>query len=370
MLYNLLYPLSSEISILNVFRYITFRSVWALLTALIISILVGPYFIRALKRLKFGQYIQEDVKAHLEKAGTPTMGGLLIAFSLSISVLLWADLSNRYIWLTLFVFLSFTAVGFADDYLKILRKNNKGISAKAKLLGQVVAGSIAILLLFFWPGVADVASKIGGNSFSTELIVPFFKNFKPDLGWFFLPFALLVMVGTSNGVNLTDGLDGLAIGPTIIAGLCFAVFIYVAGNVQMAKYLQVAHVPDVGEVTVFCGAFIGASLGFLWYNAYPAQIFMGDVGSLPLGGTLGFLSILCKQEVILLLVGGLFVIETLSVILQVGYFKFTGGKRIFRMAPLHHHFEMKGTPESKIIIRFWIMSALFGLAALSVLKLR
>ncbi len=358
MLYNLLYPLSAEFSVLNVFRYITFRSVWALLTALIISILVGPWFIGFLKRLKFGQYIQEDVKAHLEKAGTPTMGGVLIAFSLGISVLLWADLTNPYVWLTLLVFFGFGTVGFIDDYLKILRKNNKGLSAKAKFLGQVVVAVIAMAILFTLP------------AYSTQLAVPFFKNFTPDLSWLYVPFAVFVMVGTSNGVNLTDGLDGLAIGPTIVAGMCFAVFVYVAGNANMANYLQVAHVPGVGEVAVFCGALVGASLGFLWFNAYPAQVFMGDVGSLSLGGVLGFLSVLCKQELILLVVGGLFVVETLSVVVQVGYFKFTGGKRFFRMAPLHHHFELKGTPESKIIIRFWITSALLGMAALSVLKMR
>lgn len=358
MLYHLLYPLSAEISFFNVFRYITFRSVWALLTALIISILVGPYFIQLLKRIKFGQYIQDDVKIHLEKAGTPTMGGLLIAFSLMVSVLLWADLTNPYVWLTMMVFAGFAVVGFLDDYTKIRRKNNKGLSARAKFLGQVVVAGIAMGILFAMP------------VYSTKLVVPFFKNFTPDLGLFYIPFALFVMIGTSNGVNLTDGLDGLAIGPMIVAGLCFGIFIYVAGNVNMAAYLQVAHVPGVGEVTVFCGALVGASLGFLWYNAYPAQLFMGDVGSLPLGGVLGFLSVLCKQELMLLVVGGLFVVETLSVVLQVGYFKFSGGKRIFRMAPLHHHFELQGTPESKIIIRFWIMSALLGLAALSVLKLR
>ena len=358
MLYNLLYPLSADFSVLNVFRYITFRSVWALLTALIITIVVGPWFIEKLKRLKFGQYIHDDVKAHLEKQGTPTMGGLLIGFSLIVSVLLWGDLTNPYVWLTMLVFIGFGAVGFADDYLKILRKNNKGIPGRVKLAGQIVVASVAMGVL------------VGLPAYSTELAVPFFKNFTPDLGLLYLPFAVFVMVGTSNGVNLTDGLDGLAIGPTIVAGLCFAVFIYVAGNAAFATYLQVAQVPGVGEVTVFCGALVGASLGFLWYNAYPAQIFMGDVGSLSLGGVLGFLSVLCKQELILLLVGGLFVVETLSVIVQVGYFKFTGGKRFFRMAPLHHHFEMKGTPESKIIIRFWITSALLGLAALSVLKLR
>ena len=358
MLYNLLYPLSADISVFNVFRYITFRSVWALLTALIIAIVVGPWFIRQLKRLKFGQYIQDDVKAHLEKAGTPTMGGLLIAFSLCASVLLWGDLTNPYLWLTMFVFLGFGAVGFADDYIKILRKNNQGLSARAKFCGQVLVAGSAMGILFMLP------------AYSTDLVVPFFKNFTPDLGWLYLPFAVLVMVGTSNGVNLTDGLDGLAIGPTIAAGMCFAVFIYVAGNATMATYLQVAHVPGVGEVTVFCGALVGASIGFLWFNAYPAQVFMGDVGSLSLGGVLGFLSVLCKQELILLVVGGLFVVETVSVIVQVGYYKATGGKRFFRMAPLHHHFEMAGTPESKIIIRFWIVSAILALVGLSVLKLR
>ncbi|MDR0338998.1 MAG: phospho-N-acetylmuramoyl-pentapeptide-transferase [Desulfovibrio sp.] len=358
MFYNLLYPLSAEIRVFNVFRYITFRSVWALLTALIISILIGPWFIRQLKRLKFGQYIQDDVKAHLEKAGTPTMGGLLIAFSLSVSVLLWGDLTNPYVWLSLLVFFGFGTVGFVDDYLKIRRKNNDGISVRAKFLGQAVVACIAMGVLFTLP------------AYSTHLAVPFFKNFTPDLGLLYLPFAVLVMVGTSNGVNLTDGLDGLAIGPTIVTGMCLAVFIYVAGNVSMAGYLQVPYVPGVGEVTVFCGALVGASIGFLWFNAYPAQVFMGDVGALSLGGVLGFLSVLCKQELILLVVGGLFVVETLSVIMQVGYFKFTGGKRFFRMAPLHHHFEMAGTPESKIIIRFWIMSGILALVGLSILKLR
>jgi phospho-N-acetylmuramoyl-pentapeptide-transferase len=357
-LYFFLYPLSSDFSVFNVFRYITFRSVWALLTALVIAILVGPWFIRLLKRIKFGQYVREDVKAHLEKAGTPTMGGLLIAFSLDVSVLLWGDLSNIYVWLALFVFTGFGAIGFTDDYLKILRKNNKGLSAKKKLAGQLLVAFAAMAFLFYLP------------AYSTNLVVPFFKTFTPDLGWLYLPFAVIVMVGASNGVNLTDGLDGLAIGPTVVAGICFAVLLYVAGNAGMAAYLQVGHVAGVGEVTVVCGALIGAGLGFLWYNAYPAQIFMGDVGALSLGGVLGFFAVLCKQELLLLLIGGLFVLEALSVILQVGYFKCTGGKRFFRMAPLHHHFELKGLPESKIIIRFWILSALLGLAALSVLKLR
>lgn len=358
MLYNLLYPLRADYAALNVFRYITFRAVWALLTALTISILVGPSFISWLKRIKFGQYILEDVKEHQKKAGTPTMGGVLIAFALTASVLLWADLRSQAVWIALFVFLGFGSVGFLDDYLKIRRHNNKGLSPRAKLAGQIAVASLAMGLLMGLP------------AYSTHLALPFFKSGGPELGWLYVPFAVLVMVGSSNGVNLTDGLDGLAIGPTIVAGICFAIFIYVAGNAVIAGYLQIPYVPGIGEVTVFCGAFVGAGLGFLWYNAYPAQVFMGDVGSLSLGGTLGFLAVLCKQELILLVVGGLFVVETLSVVLQVGYFRFTGGKRIFRMAPLHHHFELKGVPESKIIIRFWIMSILLGLASLSVLKLR
>ncbi|MDL2314588.1 phospho-N-acetylmuramoyl-pentapeptide-transferase [Desulfovibrio sp. OttesenSCG-928-C14] len=367
MLYHLLVPLSADFTVFNVFRYITFRSVWALLTALLLSILIGPRFIRWLQKLKYGQFIHEDVVAHKQKAGTPTMGGLLIAASLLSSVLLWADLTSPYIWLSVFIFVGFGLVGLCDDWLKIRGKSNKGLTSKQKFIGQIIIGSLAMLLLIRLP------------AYSTELILPFIKDpsILPfvdgptlDLGWFYVPFAVLIMVSCSNGVNLTDGLDGLAIGPTIVAAACFTIFIYVAGHINFANYLQVAHVPGVGEVTVFCGALIGASMGFLWFNAYPAQIFMGDVGSLSLGGTLGFFAVLCKQELTLIIVGGLFVIETLSVILQVGFFRMTGGKRIFRMAPLHHHFELKGVPESKIIIRFWITSIIFGLAALSVLKLR
>ena len=357
-MFNLLASLATEWTVLNVFRYITFRSAWALVTALLISIFIGPLFIRWLRRLKFGQYIHEDVVAHSAKAGTPTMGGLLIIFSLCVSVLLWGDLRNIYIWLTLYVFLGFGVVGFVDDYTKIKGKNNKGISGKTKMAGQIFVAGTAMLMLISEP------------AFSTTLVIPFFKGFQPDLSWFYIPFAIIVMVGSSNAVNLTDGLDGLAIGPTIVAGIVFSVFIYVSGNVHFSNYLLLPYSPGVGEVTVFCAALVGAGLGFLWYNAYPAQVFMGDVGSLSLGGVLGFLAVLCKQELILAVVGGLFVAETLSVILQVSYFKWTGGKRIFRMAPLHHHFELKGVPESKIIIRFWITSVLLGLVALSVLKLR
>jgi len=356
--YNFLLPWATEFTFLNVFRYITFRSVAALITALLISIIIGPMFIRWLKRVKFGQPIHEDVAAHKSKAGTPTMGGLLIIFSLSVSALLWADLTNYYIWLSLFIFWGFGAIGFADDYLKVRRNNNKGISARVKIGWQILIATIAILLL------------LQDESFSTILSIPFFKAYKPDLGIFYIPFAIIVIVGASNGVNLTDGLDGLAIGPAIVAASVFAVFCYVAGHAIFSSYLLITFMPKVGEVTILCTALAGAGLGFLWYNAYPAQMFMGDVGSLSVGGILGFLAVLCKQELLLAVVGGMFVIESLSVILQVGYFKWSGGKRIFKMAPLHHHFELKGIPESKIIIRFWITSILLGLFALSVLKLR
>ena len=358
MIYNLLVPLSTDVGVLNVFRYITFRSVWALLTALIISIMFGPAMIRWLKRIKCGQYIRENGPQHKAKEGTPTMGGIMILFSVGISTLLWADLSNLYVWLTLLVYAGFSAIGFADDYIKVVKKQNKGLSAKAKFILQCLVAAAAIAMLINQP------------AYSTQLSVPFFKNFTPDLGWFYLPFAMVVMVGTSNAVNLTDGLDGLAIGPMVVAMACFAIFIYVSGHAQMADYLAVHNIQGIGEVTVFCGAMVGAGLGFLWFNAHPAQVFMGDVGSLGLGGALGFVAVLAKQELLLAIVGGVFVFETLSVILQVGYFKLTGGKRIFKMAPLHHHFELKGIPESKIIVRFWILSILMALMALSTLKLR
>jgi phospho-N-acetylmuramoyl-pentapeptide-transferase len=358
MIYYLLVPFAAHFSALNVFRYITFRSIAALLTALVLSIVFGPKFIQALRRLKFGQYIHEDVTAHQQKAGTPTMGGLLLGFCIITSVLLWGDLANEYVWMTLFVFLGFGALGFVDDYAKVVKKRNKGLSAKQKLLGQVLVAGVAAAVLLSDP------------EYSTRLAVPFFKHLTPELGLWYLPFAMLVMIGASNAVNLTDGLDGLAIGPMIVNAAMFGLFVYVAGHAQMARYLQVMPVSGVGEVTVFCGALVGAGLGFLWFNAYPAQIFMGDVGSLSLGGALGFLAVLCKQELLLIVVGGLYVAETVSVILQVGYFKMTGGKRIFRMAPLHHHFELMGVPESKIIIRFWILSILLALVGLSTLKLR
>lgn len=358
MFYNILAPLASDWSALNVFRYISFRSMAALITALLLSIIIGPRFIAWLRRINCGQYILEDVKAHAGKAGTPTMGGLLIFISMGISLLLWADLANTYIWQTIFVFAGFGFVGFWDDISKLQHHANKGISPKMKMLGQILVACVAMTFLYINP------------AYTSQLYVPFFKDLVLNLGWFYLPFGIFMMVASSNAVNLTDGLDGLAIGPSIVAALVFSIFLYITGNAKFSSYLLVPYIPGVGEVTVFCAALVGGGLGFLWFNAYPAQIFMGDTGSLSIGGVLGYLAILCKQELILGVVGAIFVAETLSVILQVGYFRWTGGKRIFRMAPLHHHFELKGIPESKIIIRFWILSILLGLIALSVLKLR
>ncbi|GHU95916.1 phospho-N-acetylmuramoyl-pentapeptide-transferase [Deltaproteobacteria bacterium] len=358
MFYNFLAPLASEWTFFNVFRYITFRSMAALITALVVSVLIGPRFIAWLQRVKCGQFIHEDVTAHAAKAGTPTMGGLLIVAGLSFSILLWTDLTSPYVWQTFFVFTGFGLVGLWDDFSKLHHQHNRGISGRAKLAGQILVAFAGMYMLYINP------------DYSSRLTIPFFKEWSSDIGWFYLPFGIFVMLASSNAVNLTDGLDGLAIGPSIIAVIVFSIFIYVTGHARFAVYLLVPYMPGIGEVTVFCAALTGAGLGFLWFNAYPAQVFMGDVGSLSIGGTLGYLALLCKQELVLAVVGGLFVIETLSVILQVGYFRWTGGKRIFRMAPLHHHFELKGIPESKIIIRFWITSILFGLIALSVLKLR
>ena len=358
MLYHLLLPHADVFTAFNVFRYITFRSMGALITAMVISVLIGPWCISFLHRIKCGQYILSDVKAHAAKAGTPTMGGLLIMLTVLVSILLWSDLSNRYVWQCMLVFLGYGIIGFWDDMTKLRHHQNKGISPKAKMLGLIIVASVAMWILQTDP------------SYTTKLYIPFAKGWTPDLGVFYFPFGVFVMVASSNAVNLTDGLDGLAIGPTVLAGAVFAIFIYITGNARLTQYLYLPYIPGVGEVTVFCGAFIGAGLGFLWFNAYPAQVFMGDVGSLSLGGTLGFLALLCKQELIMVVVGGIFVAETLSVILQVSYFKWTHGKRIFRMAPLHHHFELKGIPESKIIIRFWITSIILGLVALSTIKLR
>jgi phospho-N-acetylmuramoyl-pentapeptide-transferase len=328
------------------------------MTAVLLSLLLGPGFIRTLRRLSVGQNIRElGPQAHQLKAGTPTMGGLLILLCVTVPTLLWARLDNPYVWIALLVTLGFGGVGFLDDYLKVKRGRNLGLSARAKLLGQLVVGAAAGAALLLLP------------QYQTTLTFPFFKGLAFDLGLFYIPFVMLVLVATSNGVNLTDGLDGLAIGATLIAAATYAVFTYVAGNAIAARYLNVAYIAGVGEVAVFCTALAGASLGFLWFNAHPAEVFMGDVGSLALGGAIGIVAVLCKQEIALIFVGGLFVLEALSVIVQVASFKLRG-KRVLRMSPLHHHFELSGWAEPKVIVRFWILALLFALLSLATLKLR
>jgi phospho-N-acetylmuramoyl-pentapeptide-transferase len=359
MLYHLLYPLHTVFSVLNVFRYITFRTIYASLTAFFICFFLGPWVIDRLSRLQVGQYIRDDgPKSHLGKAGTPTMGGILIVGSIAVSTLLWSELTNPFIWIGLLVLLGFGLIGFIDDYLMQIKKQSKGLSVRGKLALQAGLALVAGVLVCAIP------------NFSTEVTVPFFKDVTPDLGWGYVIFAILVIVGASNAVNLTDGLDGLAIGPMSIAAATYMIFAYVAGNVKIANYLQITYVPGSGEITVFCGAIAGAGLGFLWFNAFPAEVFMGDTGSLSLGAALGVIAVITKQEILLALVGGLFVIEALSVIFQVGFFKMTRGRRIFRMAPLHHHFELKGWPEPKVIVRFWIIAIALALLAMSTLKLR
>jgi len=359
MLYHLLYPLHSSVSFFNVFKYITFRTIYASLTAFLICFFLGPWMIRKLKELQIGQYIQEDgPEAHYKKAGTPTMGGILIILSIVISALLWTDLNNYYVWITLLVIVGNGLIGFVDDYLMLIKKRNKGLTARGKFLLQVGLALLTGILIYLTP------------EFDTRVTLPFFKNVSPDFGWGYILFAAIVIVGTSNAVNLTDGLDGLAIGPVIIAAVTYMVFAYVTGHVKIANYLQINYVVGSGEITILCGILAGAGLGFLWFNAYPAQVFMGDVGSLALGGVIGTVAVITKQELMLILVGGLFVMEALSVIFQVGFFKMTNGRRIFKMAPLHHHFELKGWPEPKVIVRFWIISIALALISMSTLKLR
>jgi phospho-N-acetylmuramoyl-pentapeptide-transferase len=359
MFYHLLYPLHTTVSVFNVFRYITFRTIYASLTAFLICFVLGPWVIRRMQALQVGQYIREDgPEAHLKKAGTPTMGGTLIVGAVTISCLLWNILSNVYVWILLLATVGYGIIGFADDYLKVVKKQNKGLSARSKITWQIALAALLATLLYTHP------------DFDTRVTVPFFKALSPDLGPAYILFAVLVIVGASNAVNLTDGLDGLAIGPTIIAAGTYMVFAYVTGHAEIASYLQINHVSGAGEATVFCGAVVGAGLGFLWFNTYPAQIFMGDVGSLSLGAALGTVAVITKQEILLVLVGGLFVIEALSVIFQVGFFKVTHGRRIFRMAPLHHHFELKGWAEPKVIVRFWIIAIALALLSMSTLKLR
>ncbi|HEX3660508.1 MAG TPA: phospho-N-acetylmuramoyl-pentapeptide-transferase [Acidobacteriaceae bacterium] len=378
MLYWLLYQkLFPYFRPFRIFRYLTFRTAFASLTALLITLIIGPWVIERLREFQIGQYIREEgPKAHQKKAGTPTMGGVLICIAILLPTLLWADLSNPFVWLAMFGTAAFGAVGFADDYIKVIHRRNLGLTARAKLLYQfLAAGVIAVVL---------VLMELRG-SYSTRLMVPFIKYIRPRLSipallhmphlgvLAFLPFigfVMLLLVGTSNAVNLTDGLDGLAIGCTIIAAGALTVLTYVSGHVIFADYLELQRMPLVSEVTVFCGAMTGASIGFLWYNAHPAEIFMGDVGSLALGGAIATVAVIIKQELLLPFIGGIFVLEALSVILQVGSYKLRHGKRIFKMAPLHHHFELLGWSESKVIARFWIGALVFALFALTTLKLR
>ena len=377
MLYWLLYlELYRYFPPFRIFRYLTFRTAFASMTALFTGLLIGPLVINRLREFQIGQYIREEgPQAHQKKAGTPTMGGLLIVISVVVPTLLWADLSNRFVWLAVISICAFAAIGFTDDYIKIVHRRNLGLTTRAKF-GLQVLTSILI-------GVALIAMQNRGL-YSTNLMVPFFKQFRHDLVieklvhhphlWplacvFFIVFITIVLVGSSNAVNLTDGLDGLAIGCTVIAAAAEAVLTYVSGHATFSTYLELERMPQVGELTIFCGAMVGAAIGFLWYNAHPAEVFMGDVGSLALGGAIGTVAVIIKQELLLPFIGGVFVIEALSVILQVGSYKLRK-KRIFKMAPLHHHFELLGWSESKIIVRFWIASLVFALFALTTLKLR
>ncbi|MDA8163122.1 MAG: phospho-N-acetylmuramoyl-pentapeptide-transferase [Desulfobacteraceae bacterium] len=359
MIFHLLYSLHDVWPVLNVFHYITFRTIYSTITAFCIVFFLGERFIQRVKHMQMGQVIRDDgPKGHLSKAGTPSMGGVLIVGAIVSSTLLWADLKEVFVWICLIVLTGFGFIGLVDDILKIKMRSSKGLSGRWKLVGQAFFCIMAFYVLF-----AD-------GSWDTKLSVPFFKHIRPDLGIFYFLFALLVVIGASNAVNLTDGLDGLATGPFVVAAAVYTLFSYLAGNIAIATYLQIPYVPGAGELSVFCGAMVGSGLGFLWYNSYPASIFMGDAGSLSMGGAIGAVAVLIKQELLLVIVGGVFVAEALSVIIQVGYFKATGGKRVFRMAPLHHHFELSGWNEPKVIVRFWIVSIILGLLAISTLKLR
>jgi phospho-N-acetylmuramoyl-pentapeptide-transferase len=360
MLYHLLYPLTKTFSGFNVFKYLTFRSAGAVITALLVSFLLGPGILRRLRALKVGQQVRDDgPQTHLTKQGTPTMGGLLIIAAIALSVLLWSDLTNKYVWVVLFATLTFGGIGLWDDYLKVVKRRSTGLRAVEKFGLQIVASLVIGVFLYFF----------SGDPAAAYLSVPFVKRLIIDLGWFSIPFAALVIVGSSNAVNLTDGLDGLAAGLVGVAAMANAVIVYVSGNRILADYLKIQYIPGSGELVVFCGALLGASLGFLWYNAHPAEVFMGDVGSLSLGGALGALAVVTKHELILIITGGIFVAEAVSVMLQVASYRMTG-KRIFRMAPIHHHFEQLGWPESKVVVRFWIVGIILALVSLSSLKLR
>jgi phospho-N-acetylmuramoyl-pentapeptide-transferase len=362
MLYNLLSPLSDEFQLLNLFRYLTFRTGGAIITALFLSFAFGPAIIRWLKSKQGeGQPIREDGPAShlLTKRGTPTMGGSLILLAITVSTLLWADITNGYVWCVLMVTAGFGLIGFADDYRKLTRRSHRGISGRVRLGLEFAIVAVA----FVW------IQHLTGTPLATSLAVPVFKDLLIDFGWFYLPFACFVVVGTSNAVNLTDGLDGLAIVPMMIAAGCFAFIAYLVGNVIFAEYLQIHYVAGTGELAVLCGALVGAALGFLWFNAPPAMVFMGDTGSLSMGAALGTTAVITKHEIVLAIIGGLFVLEAVSVIVQVASFRLTG-KRVFRMAPLHHHFEQKGWAEPTIVIRFWIIASVLALAGLATLKLR
>ncbi len=358
MLFYLFHQLADYIGALNVVKYITFRAMAALLSALGLSLILGPWFIRKLKSKQIGQQVRDDgPKSHFSKAGTPTMGGGLILFATLIPALLWMDWANPLLWYTALITLTFGLIGFADDYLKISKKNTKGLKGKYKLIGQITVSLLIVCFHYYSTPNAG------------ELYVPFLKDVRLDLGFWYIPFAMFVIVGASNAVNLTDGLDGLAIGPVMISAACFCILSYVAGHIKIAEYLQIPYVIGAGELTIFSACLVGAGMGFLWFNTYPAQVFMGDVGALPLGGALGAIAVFTKNEIVLGIVGGVFVVEALSVITQVVSFKLTG-KRVFRMAPIHHHFELKGWPEPRVIVRFWIISIMLAIFALMTLKLR
>ena len=359
MLYKLIYLFHTDLSWLNVFRYITFRTFLSALTALLICLFFGGWAIKRLRAMQVGQYIRDDGPPnHKAKEGTPTMGGCLILPAIFLPTVFWAEPNNIYVWIVMFVILSFGAIGFVDDYLKIARQSSRGLSITSKFSLQILSAFIVALVLYLYPG------------FDTRLNLPFLKTVTPDLGLGYIPLVIFIIVGTSNAVNLTDGLDGLAISPLIVAFGSYVVFTYLSGHVKIANYLHIPYISGAGEISVLCGAVVGAGLGFLWYNAYPAEVFMGDVGSLSMGAVLGTVAVIAKQELVLALVGGLFVFEALSVIFQVAYFKMTGGQRIFRMAPIHHHFELKGWPEPKVIVRFWIIAIILALLSFSTLKLR
>jgi len=360
MLYNFLYSLNTWFSPLNVFRYITFRSALAVLTAMLITFIIGPKVIKRLSRFSVTQQVRDNgPQTHMGKTGTPTMGGVLIIISILVTVILWGDLTNKYILMMIFSLVGFGAIGFIDDYLKVVKRDSKGLRGCYKFGAQVLLALAISMFIYMNPK----------DPYNDVLSIPFFKKWLFDLGWFYVPFSIVVIVGSSNAVNLTDGIDGLAVGLVGISVLATGILVYISGNFKFSQYLQVLYIPGTGELTVFCGAILGASLGFLWYNSYPADVFMGDVGSLSLGGVLGTLAVITKQEIVLAVVGGIFVIETLSVVFQVASFKLTG-KRMFRMAPIHHHFELKGWPEPKVIVRFWIVGIMLALLSLATLKLR